>query len=313
MFNLAELLGIDFHAKVWNRPPGLPMFMYETYSFYRALIESAECVIAELKTETPATQGLTSHFKIIQSTLNLPVVLKLGGVSKERAKELIAARIPFITPEQAYIPFIGAFLQDKLYVEPKFKEKLMPSAQLLLFSYLYQSNSKMHTNYAAEKIGVTPMQITRAVRQLQRLNMIDVSKEGRQLLISGKLPHKELFEFATNYLIDPVNEVLYMKRSKMITSLPHAGFSAISNMTMLADSDVPTYAYYNKKEKLSGEYGLSNRDKQVRVETWKYPSNALSTDKNCADPLSVIVSIKDEWNDPRVEDAINSIKNKLWE
>ncbi|MDR2569535.1 MAG: hypothetical protein LBD23_04455 [Oscillospiraceae bacterium] len=313
MFNISQLIGIDIEAKAWDKPPGLPYFMYETYAFYKAFIDDAECIIAELKVETPATHGLVTHFKTIINTLKLPVVLKLNGISRKRKKELIAARIPFITPEQVYIPFIGMFLQDKMYIEPKAKEKFMPSAQLLLFSYLYQNNNRMQTNPIAEKIGVTPMQITRAVRQLQRLNMIDVSKEGRQLVISGKLPHKELFEYAANYLIDPVHEVLYMERCKKITSIPHAGFSAISEMTMLSDSDVPTYAYYNKKERLSGEYGLSNRDKQVRVEIWKYTPNALSTNKKCADPLSVIVSIKDEWNDPRVEEAINTIQNKIWE
>ena len=81
---------------------------------------------------------------------------------------------------------------------------------------------------------------------------------------------------------------------------------------MLAAPSTPTYAYYNKTEKLFGEKGLSDNEKQVCVEIWKYSPTILSENKNAADPLSVIISLRDKRGDERVEQAIEDFLNTLW-
>ena len=170
----------------------------------------------------------------------------------------------------------------------------------------------MFTNPMAEKIGVSAMQITRAVRQLRRLNLFEVSKEGVQVVIKGKANHRALFEGAAKYLLDPVREILYIPRNESARALPFAGLSALSEMTMLAASEVPTFAYYSRTNKLYGEKGLTDREKQARVEIWKYAPTILSKRGNTADPLSVIVSLQDERDDERIEQAIEDILKRIW-
>ena len=164
----------------------------------------------------------------------------------------------------------------------------------------------------AEKLGISAMQITRAVRQLQRLNLFDVSKEGVQVVINGKANHRALFEWAAPYLLDPVREILYVQRSERTTALPYSGLNVLSELSMLSAPQLDTRAFYSKTDKMGGENSLTDREKQVRVEVWKYPPALLSARNNTADPLSVIVSLRDERNDERVDQAIEEILKKMW-
>jgi hypothetical protein len=310
MIDLADTLGMRINAMPWDGG-GLPSILYEIYEFRQVTLDDTVCLFAEPCGEIPTAQAVVRQFERIRETVKMPVVLKLNGLSGERRKALIAARVPFVAAEQIYLPFIGAVLQERLYAEPSSREKLMPSAQLVLFSYLYQKNDKICPGKLAGRLGISAMQITRAVRQLQRLNLFEVSKDGVQVVIRGKLPHRALFEAARHYMLDPVREIVYARRER-VNGLPFGGISALSEMTMLAEDAVPVFAYYGKTDYLDSERNLSDRNTQVRVEVWKYSPSPLSDKPNLADPLSVIVSLGDALGDPRVEQAAEEIYEELW-
>ena len=312
MLNLTELFGANIDFEPWDGADGIPYYLIDKYSLHKVDIDGTQCIFAEPRGEIPAVQAVAKQFSAIHDAASLPVVLKLTGLSEQRRKELISARVPFIATGQVYLPFIGTMLQNRLYDEPASREKLMPSAQLLLFAYLYQDSRKIPTSPMAEKIGVSAMQITRAVRQLQRLNLFDVSKEGVNVIIEGRANHRTLFEEAAKYLLDPVREILYIPRNEKARALPFAGLSALSEITMLAAPNVPTFAYYSRTDMLIGESGLSNSETQVRAEIWKYSPTILSKNKNAADPLSVIVSLRYERDDERIEQAVEDVFKKIW-
>jgi hypothetical protein len=283
----------------------------EAYTLHKVTLDGLPCVFAAPCGEVAPIQTLLRNIKRIREVEALPVVLKLNGLSGERRKALIEARIPFVAAEQAYLPFLGVVLNEKMYTDPKPREKLMPSAQLVLFSYLYQNSEKLHTNGLNKKLGLSAMQITRAVRQLQKLNLVKVSKEGVQVVISGKTNPRALFESAAAYLLDPVREILYVPRGKRIEGLPVAGLTALSEMSMLSAPLAATLAYFSRTDRLIGENTLTDREKQVRVEVWKYSPTALSNKQNVADPLSVVVSLSGE-HDERVVQAIEEILKNIW-
>jgi hypothetical protein len=311
MLKLADALGVKVDAEPWDGG-GLQAFIYDTYAFQRVTLDDTVCLFAEPRGEIPTVKAVMRQFERIRETVKIPVVLKLTGLSGERKKALIAAKIPFVAIEQIYLPFMGVVLRERLYAEPSTRDKLMPSAQLLLFSYLYQRSGKLYPGKLTGKLGLSAMQITRAVRQLQKLNLFDVFKDGVSVVISGKLPHRTLFESAKPYLIDPVREVVHTDRNERVNRLPLGGVSVLAELTMLADDIVPTYVYYSKTDKLKGEINLSDSDRQVRVEIWKYAPILLSDKPNIADPLSVVVSLGDATHDPRVEQAVAEIFEKLW-
>jgi DNA-binding MarR family transcriptional regulator len=310
MLDLAETLGVKINSTPWEGVRKLPYFLIETYDFRKVRLDDVPCLFAEPHMVIPPIQALLSNIECIREAEPLPVVLKLNGLSGERRKALIEARIPFVATEQIFLPFLGLVLSERLYAEPKPPEKLMPSAQLVLFSYLYQEARRMYTSGLAEKLGMSAMQITRAVRQLKKLNLFDVSKEGLQVVISGKTNHRALFESAAPYLLDPVREILYVRRNERTQSFPYAGINALSALSRISAPIVTTLAYYNRHDKLNGENSLIDCEKQVRVEVWKYSPIVLSPNQNSADPLSVIVSLRDEC-DELVEQAIEQIFGKL--
>ena len=312
MVELADMLGVNVVSEPWGDTGDVPYYLNELYNFRKVVMDGIPCIFAEPRGQAPTIPSVTKHFAFISSTSNIPVVLRINGLSNERRKALIEARVPFVAFGQVYLPFMGIILQKGLYNEPKTREKLMPSAQMLLFSYLYQSNRKLYTGLMADKIGVSAMQITRAVRQLNKLNLVEVYKEGVQVVIEGKTNHRALFESATPHLLDPVSEILYVRRDESVRCLPLAGLSALSEMTMLAESVPQTYAYYSKTDKLHGESSLIDPEKQVRVEVWKYTPTVLYAHKNTADPLSVVVSLRDERNDERIEQAIETVLREVW-
>jgi hypothetical protein len=162
-----------------------------------------------------------------------------------------------------------------------------------------------------EKLSLSAMQITRAVRQLQKMNLFDVDKDGVSVVIHGKTNHRALYEAVESYLIDPVKEILYVNAGEKTSNLPLAGISALSRITMLADDNAPTCAYHSRTDKLVGENALSDRDRQVRVEIWKYAPALLSKDKGMADPLSVLMSLKGE-RDERIQQAAEEVLGGLW-
>ncbi|MDR0424135.1 MAG: MarR family transcriptional regulator [Clostridiales Family XIII bacterium] len=311
MLDLAEALGLKIHSALWDGAGRVPYMLIETYDFRKITLDGAPCIFAEPRGDIPPVQTLLRNIERIREVEPLPVVLKLNGLSGERRKALIEARIPFVATEQIYLPFLGVALSERLYAEPKPREKLMPSAQLVLFSYLYQNGERMYTSGLADKLGLSAMQITRAVRQLQKLNLLEVSKEGVKVVVSGRTNHRALFEGANTYLLDPVREIIYVPRNERTQGLPYAGLDALAELSMLSAPFATTRAYYNRTDKLNGENSLTDREKQIRVEVWKYPPAVLSANPNSADPLSVIVSLRDE-RDERVEQAIEEALANMW-
>jgi len=313
MLFLANTLGVRVAAEPWDGVNSLPYYFDETYDFRKVVFNGEiTCLFAKARGEVSTVNAVTKHFITLHSASNMPIVLNLYNLSNERRKAFIEARIPFVTDNQIYLPFLGVLLQNELYAEPKEREKLMPSAQMLLFAYLYSNGNELYTSTMPEKIGVSAMQVTRAVRQLKRLNLFDVFKEGVQVVIKGRLNHRALYEAAESYLIDPVRDVLYIPRDEQSSRLPLAGISALSESSMLAEPNLRTVAFYSKSKKLHGENRLIDSEKQVRVELWKYDPLMLSVQKNIADPLSVIVSLKNEHPNERVEQAINGVLKNLW-
>jgi hypothetical protein len=311
MTNLHDVLGVSVTAEPWDKATNLPFYLNEQYKVQKVTLDNTPCLFAEVNGEVPTVQAVRKHIERIRENERLPVVLMLNTLSAGRRRVFIRERIPFIADGQVYLPFMGVALTEKLYAEAKSQEKLMPSSQLLLFTYLYQNDDKLYVSKMAEKFGLSAMQITRAVRQLQRLNLFDVTKDGVHIVLHGKDTKRVQFENAEPFLINPVREIIFAAADSISTALPYAGISALVKLSMLGDDDVPTYAYYHRTDKLSGENALSDRDNQVRVEIWKYSPTILATQDNIADPLSVLVSLRGE-NDPRVEQAVESVLENMW-
>jgi DNA-binding transcriptional ArsR family regulator len=309
---IADILGIEIAAEPWSGAAKLPYYLNDRYSFAKVSLGGVFCLFVKPAGGLDTLTAVKKHIAKIQEAEPLPVVLELDVIAAPRRKSLIGARIPFAAPGcQLYLPFMGVALTERYASEKQPGETLMPSAQLLLFYYLYSKTPELHTHGADEKLKLSAMQISRAIRQLKALGLVDARKDGVRLVLTGDEAPAVLFERAKPYLLDPIRKRIYAERETIPSGLPLSGISALSEMTMLGAPATKTVAFYGKADEITGMDTLIDSDTQTEVEIWKYDPALLSERPGIADPISVAASLLTAGNE-RVEQAVDEMLNDLW-
>ncbi len=307
---LTELFGIEAEYEEWGKKSSLPIYISGSYEFSYARLNGIRCIILTPTQELVTLPALKKQIKKIQELDNVPVVLKLSGISFYRKKNMIENRIPFITSKQAYLPFMGTFLADERENQKEIK-KFMFSTQQLVLLYLYSDMEKLYLSEATKLLPFTAMTLSRAAKQLEATGLFCVSKDGVNKVISSDYKHFELFERLKCYLRSPICKTGYIEVKDVTKDMAVAGKTALSEETMLNPPRIKTYAVYAKifdKKTLINE--LIDPQKQVRLEMWEYEPRQFSN-SNTADKLSVCLSLA-ESNDERIEEAVEELLEKVW-
>jgi len=305
---IAETLGIDITNEPWDA--NLPFYLSDSYSFQKLILGNAPCLLIIPKSEILTINVVKKHFTKIAEFADLPLVLEIETLNARQRKALIAAKIPFVMDGvQLYLPFIGAALQER-YPAPKPRiSTLMPTSQQILFYYLYRKKREMYANGFAQLLGVSAMQITRAVKQLVALELFTSHKDGVQIVFSSIDNGVALFEKAKPYLHTPVKKKIYIERDTLPQQLTFAGLSALAEYSMLNPPDLTTFAFNGKIGELVGTELLVDVDAQVEVEFWRYSPARLSEKDGYADPLSLWTTLPDA--DPRTEIAKDELLKRI--
>jgi DNA-binding MarR family transcriptional regulator len=217
-----------------------------------------------------------------------------------------------VDDNQLYLPFLGAALQERYVNRPQNADMLSPTAQLVLFHCLYQNEREMYISGLAELLGVSAMQITRAVKQLAALGLIITRKDGVQIVIAGTDGSSILFEKAKPHLLNPVRKRFYVDNDALPPNLPFAGETAHGEYTMLAPPRMTVRAYDGKIGDLQGTDTLVDLDMQTQVEVWRYSPTLLSRKVGVADPLSLWAAITNETDGPRLDMAKEELLAEIW-
>ena len=305
---LTNIFGIPVKYEQWNKENSLPLYITESYNFQAAMIDTQKCIMLTLKDELATIPALRKHIKRIQEVDNVPVVFVLSTVSSYRRKSLIENRIPFVTDKQVYLPFMGTFLVGQNEQE-KEVDRFMFSTQQLVLLYFYSDKRKLYMAEATQKLPFTAMTLSRAVKQLEAVDLFDITKDGVNKVIEAKYDKTLLFEKIKRYCSSPVRTVGYLEKSNLTEDMVFAGESVLSEMTMLNPDRVATYAIYHKlfdKKQLIKE--LVDPDKQIRLEVWEYDPKQFAKG-NVADSLSVVLSLI-ENEDERIEEAMEELLEK---
>lgn len=302
---LANIFGIPIRYEKWGKESSLPLYITGSYDFQVAIIDTQKCIMLTVKEELATLPALKKHIKKIQEVDNLPVVFMLPTVSSYRRKSLIENKISFVTEKQIYLPFIGTLLVEENESVKKV-EKLMFSTQQLVLLYLYSGKQRLYMAEATERLPFTAMTLSRAVKQLEAVELFVVTKDGVNKVIEAKSSRIELFEKLKGYFLSPVRAIEYLEKKNLTDDMVIAGESALAEKTMLNHGRVETYAVYHKlidKKLLMDE--LIDPDTQVRLEIWEYDPKQFANG-NTADSLSVVLSLK-ENEDERIEEAIEEL------
>lgn len=309
---LTSTLKIPVRYETWELRSQLPFYILDCCTIETAYLNEIKALFVTFQ-ELPVFSALKKYIKRIQTLEPIPVVLVLHRLTARQREQLISAGIPFVVPErQIYLPFMGTVLSEHCDPELDEVEKLMPSAQLLLFYLIYQKKQQIPMGDAVDALQFSPMTITRAVRQLESAGLLRTEKNGvKKTLILDSIGH-ELFDAAQPYLINPVRKRLYIPADSVGNECILASYSAISEKTMLNPPKVTVYAA-RKIEIPENQTTkrLLDADTQVQLELWHYPPEILSKN-GIADPLSLALSLQKD-TDERIEEAVEEMLNELWE
>ena len=300
-----SVFGIPIKYTGWNKRDALPLYISEGYDFQIATIGSKKCVVATPREELPMLPTVKKQVAKIQIQEKEPVVLQLKSISNYKRQSLIDSNIAFMTDKQAYLPFLGAYLEDEVETK-KLTGKFMFSTQQLFLFYMYAKENKMYISDATKALPLTSMTLSRATKQLEQTGLFDVFKNGVSKVIESKIPKRELFEKAKPYLSSPVKNKGYIDISEITDDMVLVGESALSKYTMLGEQRIATYATLEKsfyKDLLIDD--LIDPAKQLEVELWAYDPRQFSDD-GCADVLSVVLSLGNTA-DERIEQAVEEL------
>jgi DNA-binding MarR family transcriptional regulator len=240
------------------------------------------------------------------------VVVVLTRITARQRQNMIDAGIPFIVEnKQCYLPFLGTVLMEKCDAELESAEKLIPSAQMLLFYYIYRNQRELYANEAVEALGVSAMTITRAVRQLEQTGIIHTYKNGVKKILTSEYTGKELFEKAKKYLFCPISHKLYIRKEMVDESLLISGDQALSMYSMLNPPRVSCYATGDSAHwKDQWEDALIDDTAQVELQLWKYDPRILAKGST-VDVLSLAMCFCGD-PDERVEEAVEEMLEDYW-
>ena len=304
-----SVFGIPIKYTCWSKKDALPLYISEDYDFHIATIGNKKCVVITPKQDLPVLPTVKKQILKIQTQEKEPVVLQLKSISNYKRQSLIDSHIAFMTDKQAYLPFLGAYLEDEAETK-KLTGKFMFSTQQLFLFYMYAEESRVYISDATKALPLTSMTLTRATKQLEQTGLFEVFKDGVSKVIESRFPRRELFEKAKPFLSSPVKNKGYIDSSEIADDMVLAGVSALSKCTMLGEPRVATYATPEKgfnKDLLIDD--LRDPAKQAEVELWAYDPRLFSDD-GCADVLSVVLSLGNTA-DERVEQAIEELLEEL--
>jgi len=300
---LGRMLHMNIKTDNTAKKYPLPNYILSRYTIGVMWIEGLKVFLLYPKTDLDSVNMIKKHIQKVQGMEQIPVALVLLRVTARQRQNLISAGIPFIVEnKQCYLPFVGILLTEKCDAKTEPVEKLIPSAQMLLFYFIQKGKRELYANEAVDRLGVSAMTVTRAIRQLEQTGLINTYKQGVMKIITSECTGRELFEKAKPYLATPIKRKGFIPKERVSSDLLAAGESALSAYSMLNPPLVSCYATSSAtvwKEHMTDE--LIDAKQQVELQIWKYNPRVL-TCQAVVDVLSLDMCFADAY-DERIEES----------
>ncbi len=306
---LKEVLNINVRESKCNY--SFPNYINVRYKITEAYLDDVKVFFFYPKEEIESINMLKKHIGKVKQKENITVVLILSKITARERKKYIKAKIPFIVNDkQSYLPFMGTLLTERCDVKISNKQKIIPSAQVLLFYFIYHNAKPIYIIDARNNLEFSAMSISRAVNELNGIGLIKTHKEGVKKIMACDLTPKELFEKAMPYLSSPIKRKQYIFKKDLKDNYYLAGDSALSEYSMLNPPNVSCYATSdNLSLRETKDLDLLDDKNQIELEIWKYKPCIFS--KMNFDVLSVIMTYEDSY-DSRIIEAKEDVLQKLW-
>lgn len=296
-----------------GRGINLPILVERQYDFFIVTIlgTGKEILLAKPKQAMPL-RIIEGHYQLIKKQFPAPVIIYFDHLPSRDRQQLLLANVQFMVADQfLYATDIGFFGENPAFnrswedfVEAK---QLTPLAESILIGQLLDQRYEGLTGkMISEPLKVSAAAISQALAELERHRFVELKRSGKAKHIHFEDP-KKLWLEVRQILTNPVES------ESVVASLPSsavkAGLNALSEITMLADTDEPTYAVYkrdfNKAVKVKDESGRSFEDRSYRIQSWRRDPQ-LFAQKGRVDPISLYLSLR-TFPDERVQKELKNL------
>ena len=312
---ITEILELKVVRKQWADEHSLPYFLTDKYMFELVLLDDYKCLFVKPKGALGTINTIKKHIIAVNKVCDCNIVFELDKITRQKRKSFIEAKIPFVVADkQLYLPFLGIALRENFDSEKPtgfVSESLLPSAQMLLFLFIYEKCKPLYLTEAAKTLHLTSMSVSRAANQLIELNLLSAKTHNRSKILYCETGVKELFEKAKRYFINPIRKNAYIDKSQVSDKMFVSGLSALSKQGMLNMPQTETYGTTEAIKEFNCSPVLIDTDKQCELEFWKYDGTLLSKE-NQADMLSLAICFA-ENADERIQSEIETLLEKVWE
>ena len=291
-----------------------PLLFIGNYNLYLLEICNQSCIIV-VPVEDLGLAVIRKHHKRLQQLTGKECVLYFKDLSAYARGRMLDDGIPFIWEDhQIYMPFIGLWLKENDARELDKYEQISFLTQKLLLLALYECWDDMTVTMAAEKLQVSKMSITRAFDEIESLDIPIIYKDGRKRMLRSCQNKKEMWERIRGYLRSPLINEYYLKEDIGPQNVK-SGISALCEYSILSDNDYPTYALTKAQvteKKVKNKKQLPV-DEQLGCVVQELGYVLCLNEKQLIDPLTVLLLMEKEMDDPRIEMAIDEmLEEYVW-
>lgn len=326
-------------AKSWRDAESLPFYLQSPYTYYRTELFGQACLLMLAQTpegETPAV--VRKHRQAVGKHFDGEVLYVIEAISSYNRKRLIEQRVPFLVPgNQLYLPAMGVDLREYFKPGKQSEPRRLgaPAQAIVLREILLRDCTGLPAKDLANRLGYSPMTITRAINELTVLQLAMPEKVGKEKHLHFSAKGRSLWDAALPALQNPVNKRAWLVWRNKQNWEPgfdgvEAGESALAHYTSLADSGIKQWAIgqdiWPKLAKRpdvkmlvsqSAEAALNERSQfskereVMAIEVWTYSPKVITPDKRWVDPLSLWLSLATS-TDERVEIARETLLEQVW-
>lgn len=312
---LTEIFGLYAKIEKWNGKNKLPLYLRNKREYYVLSIGDVQSILMKNSSDNFNISNFEKEMQEIERYSGMSVILWLEAVSTYQRNALIKNRIPFIVPNsQIYVPLLGICIKEFCAGKRAKVEKLSAATQFLLLYFIYQKKREEKSqSELAERLNMSAMNVSRAVQELQELDLLEVRKNVTSKMVKSVANGKELYQLAGKYLQSPIQKKICVSLKYFDMDLPFAGETALAKQSMLnypkctvfavdkkCAKDIPKEAIVDPK--------LTPDNSYVEIELWKYNPLAYATNE-IVDIVSLVQSLKDV-EDERVEMQLEEIMEK---
>lgn len=357
-----RVLGLKLRLKPWEQVEILPYALRDRYEFFVTEILGTKCLILKERPRREASLAdVAKHMQVIKNLLakkspktsDLMVFVTDTLPSYDR-KRLVEKGVQFIVPgNQLFLPAFGMDLREHYRQRLEKPQVLSPATQSMLIQFLIKGWQRrlLTTRSTFEKaFTYSKMTVTRAIKELIDLDIVQPGKEMDEAAIFFHLSPKETWEMAKEFMRTPVKKTLWLNAipEGFDTPLLLAGEAALADMSLLSSPKVPSFALTTaqfdhirelaqsdhrwKMNVVYGEefglWGSTSKTAKSKFETtspyyevpqnhaacciqfWSYDPLHSNIATGTVDPFSLYLSLKDEHDD-RVQMCLDEMMESV--